>query len=224
MNIKDFVKYDERSEKLIDKKFNKKLDVLNEKYDGYLDSIVYLDEKQKILDRKNELIDRLKKSNCPFKDEALLVEMAIDWAEANKYTSFTRAMRDVLNEIAEDGKTFDGNLLEDDKHEDITVEEAKQMFKKSDTDISETMFNESLKLYRRTVDIHPWKELDNVFHVSDYKCSITINDVEHEIPIMVIKQIIASATRMNFSTDPQKLIKELRAIKLPNMRIRWPKE
>jgi hypothetical protein len=224
MNIKDYVKFDERSEKIIDQKYNRKIELLNEKFNGMPEGIVYFDKRQTILDKKSELIDRLKKSNCPVRDESLLVEMAIAWAEANEYTSFTRAMREVMNEVAEDGKTFDGNLLEDDKHADITLEEAKEIFKSSNSNISDTIFNESLKLYRRSLRSWDESNYDNIFDICDYRCSVTIDSKEHEIPVMIIKQIIASATRMDFSKDTEKFVKEMRAIKIPDMHLRWPKE
>lgn len=237
MNIKDIVKFDERSEAILNKRFDHRLQLLAEKFDGFSRSnnIIYLEKRQAILDEKERMLTSFKSKNVPVRDESLLAGMAIEWAEANGYTSFTQAMKEVMNEAVSDDdmKNFDADLLKETSrydrggkfvYEDISLEEAKRMYGEVHpyNPISDAIVQESLDLYRRMLRPQEAND-DNAIYFSDWKCTLKVDGHQYDIPVMAFKQLIATMLGINESSG-EDWVKKVRAIKLPDLDIRWPRE
>lgn len=230
MNIKDYVKYDDRSEVIINKRYNDRIEALLEKYNFERDNLGFLEKKEKLIKEREDLISSLKKKNMPICDESLLIDIAIAWAEANEYTSFTQAQREVLNEISVDGKEFDGDMLKPDpivnyNYQDITLDEAKQMSAaaKAINPISESLIKESLSLFKRTAKLHNDTNNDCYIEFRNGKCEFFDGKVSHEIPSIAIRQFIDiirgdTITYQNAS----ELISKLQSITIPYYRHQWP--
>jgi len=232
MNIKDIVKYDERSEAILNKRYEHKLQILMDKFSQFgPNNAVYLGRRQDILDEKEKYRSLLKEKNVPIRDEALLAGMAIQWAEANNYTSFTQAMKEVMIEAVSDDhmKTYDADMLKEDSrlgfvYEDISLEEAKKMYGEVHpyNPISDAIVKESLELYHRMLNPHRESD-DNTLYFSDWKCTIKIDGYRYDIPIMVFKQLIAEYLGIK-APNANEWVKALKDIKLPDLDISWPKE
>lgn len=230
MNIKDIVKYDERSDAILNKRYEHKLQLLSEKFDGFNrnSNIVYLERRQEIIDEREKYRQTLKEKNVPIRDEKLLSGMAIEWAEASGYASFTQAMKEVMNEAVsdEDMKNYDADMLKNNDrftYEDISLEEAKRMYGEVHpyNPISDAIVQEALDLYRRTLNHHQPNN-DNQINFSDWKCTITVDGVQSDIPVMVFKQLIATVLDIK-DDDPDQWVRKVKSIKLPDLDISWPR-